>query len=176
MSTHQFLQKRRRTRKAVLSLHIISSVSWFGVDLALLALLAMTLLTDDGAVAAAGVEAVTAIIPAVVPALAATMLATGVVLGVGTAWGLITYKWVTTKLAIGTVLTVLVGALLLPTALSVDIPDPRLGADAVRAGVSVQDLLAPPLVSGLALILAVVLSIYRPGGRWRAAPARSPRR
>lgn len=174
-----FLQRRKRLRNGVLVVHVVASVAWVGVDLALLALLSMTITTSDGAVAAAGVRAVAVVIPATVPALALLMVTSGVLLGLGTKWGLLKYTWVAWKLFIGVVLTVLVGVLLLPTALTLDVPDATRSADQVRAGVTLPDLLAPPIVSGIALITAVVLSVYKPGGRLRlrtAQPATALRR
>lgn len=113
------------------------------------------------------------IIPPVVPALALASALTGVLLGLGTKWGLLTHWWVTTKLIINLVLVALVGILLLPNALSMATPDAGVPADQLRADYDLVSLLMPPIVSSVALIVATVLSVYKPAGRVRRTPVRN---
>lgn len=173
MSPNTF-QLGRPARRAVLTTHILVSVAWFGVNLALLALDVVAFTTDDGRVVAAGIAAIVIIIPPVVPILALGTLATGVLLGLGTRWGLFTHWWVTAKLVISLVLTALVAILLLPNALSMAEPDPGRTADQLRADFDLVSLLMPPIVSSVALIVATVLSVYKPTGR-RGRDARGGR-
>lgn len=156
----------RPWRRTVLALHILTSVGWMGVDVALAVLMVAGLTTADGPTAAAVYTTAGLVIPVVVPVLAGGMLLTGVVLGLGTTWGLAIWTWVLAKLVIGIVLTVLVAVLLVPTALGV--PGGVTGdADAVRSsvGAATHDLLMPPFVSFTALAVSLVLSLWKPGGR-----------
>ena len=156
----------RNARRSVLVLHILCGVGWMGADV-LLAILVLTgRLSDDGATVAAAYTAVRLVIPPAVPVLAVGMLLTGVLLGLGTKWGLVQWWWVTVKLAIGVVLTLLVFVALVPGAL--DIPTGLTGtADQVREAVGRpgEDLLFPPFVSFAALAFALVLSIVKPWKR-----------
>lgn len=157
----------RTARRWVLSVHIVSSVGWIGADLALIVLMVTALGTSSGAVAAACLQAVVVVIPPMVPALALLMLTSGVVLSLGTKWGLVRYWWVAVKLVAGIVLSILVLVLLLPNALTVDVPPATGTGDQVRAAVDMTDFLMPPIVSGVALLISVWLSVARPGGRIR---------
>ncbi len=160
----------RSARRVVLSLHLVCAVGWMGLDLGLFALLLTGWTTDDGPVAAAMYTAARVAVPPVVPALAIGMLLTGVVLGLATRWGLVQWWWVFVKLVIGVVLTVLVLVLLLPGALG--LPTDLAGtADEVRDAVGREGrhLLFPPVVSFVALGVALWLSVRKPWGRTRWA-------
>lgn len=158
----------RRARHVVLIVHIVSSVAWIGVNLAMLALVVAGLTSSSGQVVAVAQQAVTIIVPPVVPPLAIATVVSGVVLGIGTRWGLITHRWVTIKLALSLVMLVLVFVALLPGALGADTPDPTQSADALRAQTDIGQMIFPPVVSSIALIVATVLSVTKPGGttRW----------
>lgn len=146
-----------RWRKALLTLHIVTSVGWLGVSAVLLTL---------GAAGAAGAD------PAVVyPALGlvGTVLLTplavaawvfGLLTSLLTPWGVFKHWWVTVKLVATTVLTVLVLFALGPTL--------RLAATgAALPGEAREQLLAAPIVQTVALIVVTVLSTYKPWGRLR---------
>ncbi|GAB07166.1 hypothetical protein GII30_03800 [Gordonia amarae] len=167
MSTHTSGSRRlsRKARRGVLIVHIVSSVGWIGVNLAMLALAVTAVTSDSGATVSASIMAITVIVPPVVPALAAVTLASGVVLGLGTSWGVVTYWWVAVKLAISVILTVLVAVLLTPNALTIDVPDPVGTGGDVRGAVAVTDFLFPPVVSTVALLVATWLSVVKPGGK-----------
>lgn len=158
----------RRARHVVLIVHIVSSVAWIGVNLAMLALVVAGLTSSSGQVVAVAQQAVTIIVPPVVPPLAIATVVSGVVLGIGTRWGLIAHRWVAIKLALSLVMLVLVFVALLPGALGADTPDPTLSADALRAQTDIGQMIFPPVVSSIALIVATVLSVTKPGGttRW----------
>ena len=168
----------RPWRRTVLALHLVTSVGWMGLDVGLAILVVTGLTTSDGPTAAAVYTAARVVVPVAVPILAAGMLLTGVLLGLGTAWGLLTWTWVFVKLCIGIVLTALVAFLLVPTALGV--PAGLAGdADVVRhsVGSATHDLLMPPFVSFAALAVSLVLSLWKPGDRlpWAAQPRGSRR-
>lgn len=164
----------RTARRSWLVAHILCAVGWMGADV-LLAILVLTgRLSDDGPTVAAVYTVAGLVIPLAVPVLAVGMVVTGVVLGLGSKWGLVQWRWVLVKLVIGLVLTVLVFLLLVPGAQS--IPDGLAGtADEVRAAVgrAGEDLLFPPFVSFAALLFALVLSVFKPWGRTRWARTRT---
>jgi hypothetical protein len=155
----------RRQRHAVLVLHIVSAVGWIGVDLALLPLVLTGLTTDDGQTAAAAFGAVATLVPWTVPVLSLLIVATGVLLGLGTKWGLVRYWWVAVKLVLSLILTTLVFVSLLPGVTAIDVTG-ATPADEVRAALGdPMNFLYPPVVSGLTLLAAVVLSVTRPRSR-----------
>ncbi|MFC7616544.1 hypothetical protein ACFQV2_26810 [Actinokineospora soli] len=88
--------------------------------------------------------------------------ATGAVLGWGTKYGLIRYWWVATKLAMNTILTVLI-----IFSLSTTIRTAAAQADtyATTGLPDTSSLLAPPIVSTTALLIATALSVFKPWGR-----------
>lgn len=158
----------RPWRRTVLALHILSGVGWMGLDLGLVVLVAAGATSDSGPVVAAAYTSARLVIPVVVPVLATGMLLTGIALGWGTRWGLVRWTWVLTKLGIGLVLTVLVFVALVPGALSVPVDLTGTAAQVREAvGGAGQDLIYPPVVSFLALAVALVLSIWKPWGRTR---------
>ncbi|WP_117210782.1 DUF2269 domain-containing protein [Allorhizocola rhizosphaerae] len=147
-----------RLRKAILTLHVTTSVGWLGAVLAYLALDVTTVASDDvtavrGAYIAMGVIVRGAIVPL---ALAAVLI--GIVNALGTTWGLVRHYWVVAKL----VLTVIAALVLLSEArtvayladLAVLTPDPRTLPSTL-----------PHSVGGLLVLLTtVVLSVYKPRG------------
>lgn len=158
----------RPVRRALLALHILCGVGWMGLDLGLLVLVVAGATSDSGATAAAAYTSLRLVVPGVVSALATGMLVTGVLLGVGTRWRLTEWTWVLTKLVIGVVLTALVYLALVPTALA--IPRELAGtAEQVRdaVGRASSDLVYPPVVSFTLLGVALVLALWKPGGRTR---------
>ena len=96
----------RKVRKAALTLHVASSVGWFGAVLVYLALGVAAVTSDDPAlVAAVYVTMVWAAWVVLVP-LAVASLVTGVVQSLVSRWGLLRHYWVVVKLVLTTVATV----------------------------------------------------------------------
>jgi len=159
-----------RTRKAFLVLHIVSAGAWIGIDVVMGVLIFTPLLTDDTQLAAICYQALQ--IFAVWPLLTTGLvcLASGVVLGLGSKYGLVRYWWVAVKLVLNLVLTSLVLFALRPGLTLAAEHGRQLAAGTATGGAS-TDLLFPPIVSGLALLVAVVLSVYKPWGRIRRRPA-----
>jgi hypothetical protein len=104
----------RRVRVVVLTVHIVMSVGWLGLDGALVALEVTGLSTVHPAVrtgiaAATGVIACWVLVPVVFFALLS-----GLVLALFTSWGLVRYWWVLAKCGLAAVLTVTGLLFLLP--------------------------------------------------------------
>lgn len=155
---------RGRTRKTLLVAHIAAAGAWLGLDLVMGILVLTAVLSDDPATAATAFRALEMF--AVWPLLVAGLvcLASGVLLGLGSKYGLVRFWWVAVKLALNVVLTSLVVVALRPTVLD--------AADRARtwlaggpADLGVGDLAFPPVVSTVAVLFAMVLSVFKPWGR-----------
>jgi hypothetical protein len=154
---------RPALRKLALTLHIVSSVGMLGAVTGFLALALVGLAANaSGIYFAMGQLTWLVILP-----LAFVTLLIGLLESLGTKWGLLRHYWVVAKLAL-TLLAVVVLLLQLDT------------IDLLSTATSLQDLWAARLslvlhsAGGLVvLLLAVVLSVYKPRGRLprRVAPA-----
>ena len=147
-----------RWRKAVLVIHVLTAVGWFGADLVLLALAAAGLAGTDPQVVypAARLVGDWVFLP-----LSGLVWLVGLVNGLSTRWGLFRYRWVLVKLVLTTIMLGLVLFALTPnlrTAAALAVA----GADLNRA-----ELIAPPIVSSSLLIFMTILSVYKPWGRTR---------
>ncbi|GIJ43150.1 membrane protein [Virgisporangium aliadipatigenens] len=154
-----------RWRKTVLTLHVITSVGWLGADLTLLLL---GLLGLTGAADPAVVYPAEALIGLwlFVP-LSVVVWVIGLVSALATPWGLVRHWWVLVKFALTTVMLGLVLFLLRP-----GLAD-ALEADGVRTAHERLDMVMPPAVSSTVLIIATVLSTFKPWGRRQVSRARS---
>lgn len=156
----------RRARRAALTVHILGAGAWIGIDVVLGVLVLTALLTSSTATEALCYQALELF--AVWPLLTAGLLtlASGIVLGLGTKYGLVRYRWVAVKLAINVVLVALVAFALRP-----GLADAAAYGELLAAGGSgtsdVANLVFPPLVSGVALVTATALSVFKPWGRLR---------
>jgi hypothetical protein len=147
-----------RWRRLVLTVHVITAVGWLGVDLVMLTF---------------GIAGLTGADPDLVyPAqsfigrvlftpLSVLVWLVGVINAILTPWGLLKHWWVAVKLALTTLMLVLVTFLLYPAltmagTLAADLPS----ADRVN-------MVVAPSVSTSLLIFATVLSTYKPWGRVR---------
>lgn len=145
-----------RWRKAVLTLHVATSVGWLGTDLVLITLGASGLAgwRPEVAYPAMGYVGQLLFVP-----LSLLVWLIGVVNAVLTPWGLLKHWWVVVKLAVTTVMLGLVLFALRPNLVAA--LDQGAGLD----GRTRLDLLIAPLVSTSVLVFATVVSTYKPWGR-----------
>ncbi|WP_406052673.1 hypothetical protein [Kribbella sp. NBC_00889] len=151
-----------RTRKAVLVLHLASVGSWLGIDVVMAVLTFTAIGTDDQSTKALCfrvLELVT-IWPMTVSGL--TCLLTGVLLGLGSKYGLTKYWWVVVKLVINLLLSTLVLVALRPGV--AELADRGESND---LAVPLNEMMFPPIVSPTLLMVAVVLSVFKPWGLLR---------
>src|SRR5829696_3177733 len=155
-----------RTRRSVLVLHIASAGAWLGVDVAMAVLIVTALVADDPATKALSYRALELV--AVVPLLACGLvcLLTGIALGLGSRWGLVRYWWVAVKLVLNLVLTGLVLVGLAPE-VTAHAEQARQVDAGLPGALGVGDLIFPPIVSPAALLVAMVLAVFKPWGRIR---------
>lgn len=150
-----------RTRKLVLVLHIASVGAWLGIDVVMAVLIFSGMLTDDYETKALGFKALelVAVWPMTVSGL--TCLVTGVLLAYGGKYGLTKYWWVVVKLVINLLLSTLVLIALRPGVNEM--------AELARhqEPLTSTDMIFPPIVSPTLLMVAVVLSVFKPWGKLR---------
>ncbi|MDW5322805.1 hypothetical protein [Plantactinospora sp. KLBMP9567] len=154
-------------RKALLTLHVVTAVGWLGVDVVLLTLGVAGARGSDPDV----VYPVMALVgQAVFVPLSVLAWLVGVASALLTPWGLVRHRWVLVKMVITTVMLGAVLFALLPNLQAAELgaatpPDAR------------QGLLAAPIVSSTLLVVATVLSTYKPWGRiGRAGAVRTGQR
>ncbi|WFE52444.1 hypothetical protein [Micromonospora sp. WMMD1155] len=147
-------------RKGLLTLHLVTSLGWLGTDLVLLTLGIAVQRGGDPAV----LYPVGALVGTVLFApLSILVWLVGVASALLTPWGLLRYRWVLVKLVLTTVMVGLVLFLLTPN---------LRHAGALSAALPARDradLVIAPAVSTSLMIIATVLSTYKPWGRQRAA-------
>lgn len=158
----------RRTRRTLVLLHVLASMSWIGVDLVIGVLSFTGLTTDDPRTMATAYGGLALFAVPLLLVLGLLTLATGALLGLGTRFGLLRYWWVVVKLVISVVLTVLVLVALRPTldvaAVETATVDPTL---ADRLTDVRFNMIFPPLVSTTALVVAAWLGVFKPSGPTR---------
>ncbi|HNM79034.1 MAG TPA: hypothetical protein PKI89_11735 [Tepidiformaceae bacterium] len=164
------LRLSRRSRQAVLVLHIIASGAWIGIDVIVAVLVVTGWFSSDIELRSVAYRALAHFL--VLPMIGSGLvcLGTGVVLGLGTKWGLIRYWWVALKLVMNVVLCILMITVLSPGMPEVD----RYGVGLITGAPSnadIQTLFFPPAVSLTALTVAVVLGVAKPWGRVRRGGA-----
>lgn len=157
----------RGVRKAVLAVHILASGAWIGIDVVLGVLVLTAGLGSDPGAEAIAYQALGLF--AVWPMLVAGLvcLASGVVLGVGSKYGLLRYWWVSVKLVLNVVLSLLVAFLLRPGIAEVAAYGRDLANGSPPGGTDLSFLYFPPAVSLTALVVATLLSVFKPFGRVR---------
>lgn len=150
-------------RKATLTLHVGVSVALIGVTASVLIVSLRAAGADSPADAHALYASAQTLAFALAIPFSLTSLATGLVLGTGSRWGVITYWWVTGKLALQLAI-ILTGALVVGPSVQALIDSSAagrpLGAD--RWELSVAG--AANLIFAAA---AVALAVFKPGGRVR---------
>jgi hypothetical protein len=145
-----------RARKAIVVLHVISSVAILG-QVWVNAVLAVIAMGAPGS-ARAAYSFMQDLVYASAALLSVLALASGIVLGLGTKWGVLRFRWVPAKLAL-LLLTVLSGS---------TIQGPLLEQLIVAPSPTVQAAnLAVTAVQLALLALATWLSVFKPGGRIR---------
>ena len=162
-----------RTYKGVLLVHLAAAGTWLGIDVVMGVLVFTALLTADEGVKALSFQALELFAPRTLFAAGTLCLGSGVVLGLGSRFGLVRYWWVVAKLALNLVLTGLVPLALSP-GVSAAAEQARQFAAGAPAALAVGDLIFPPIVSPTALLVAMVLAVYKPWGRipWDRLPGR----
>ncbi len=159
-----------RTRKGVLVVHIASAGAWIGMDVVMGIVVFTALIAGNDATRALCFRALELFANWSLITTGLVCLASGVVLSLGTKWGLVRYWWVTIKLVLNILLTTLVLVALRPGVIEAAEQGRRF-ATGEAASLAVGDLIFPPIVSPIALLIAFVLAVFKPWGRIRKRPA-----
>lgn len=154
-----------RTRKAVLTTHIASSVGWLGAVAAVIALATAGLAADDADVRRAAFIATELIGWAVLIPLAVVSFATGVAQSLGTSWGLLRHYWVVYKLAITLVSTIVLVLYTQTLATYADVAARPTWAPSDLRILDDPSLLIHAGIVALLLSLATGLAVFKPSGR-----------
>jgi purine-cytosine permease-like protein len=145
-------------RKPLFAVHLMAAIGWFGTSLALLSLGVAGARGSNPATVYPAAHLVGAWLTA---PLAVIALATGVLQAVLTGWGLTKHRWVTVKLTVAAILTVLVIFVLVPELGRA--ADTVTGPEAQPLGFAERiRLVVGPAVACLLLTLNVILAIYKP--------------
>lgn len=165
-------------RRTVLTLHVVISVGWLGLDLGLLGLGVTALTTGDPEMLRASYLAMDVFGDALIIPVSLGALLTGVLLCLGTPWGFVRYRWVLIKL-VTTLAAVTASVLALrphietaATAVSKALPAELLSLD--LGGVDRVLVIAPSVALAL-YVLNVALSVFKPFGRTAYGRRRSAR-
>lgn len=153
-----------RVAKFTLTLHVASSVGWFGASVVFLALAVAALTSRDAETVRAAYVAMGSTTWVVLVPFAVMSLLTGLVQSLGTKWGLFRHYWVLVKFVI-TIFAVVI--LLMYTETLGYLAD--VAARAPSSGGDLGVLRSPTVVlhSSSALVLLLVtttLSVYKPPG------------
>ena len=153
-------------RKAVLIVHLTSSIGWIGAVVAYLALGVSAETAQDAQTVRAAWTAMEVIGWWAIVPLAVAALLTGVIMALGTPWGLFRHYWVLISLAL-TVLCTVVLLLHMPsvsaTAAMLREMDSVRGADGAGHSGMGGDLFHPGV--GLIFLLVIaILNVYKPRG------------
>lgn len=150
-----------RLRKLTLTSHITVSVGWIGAVIAYLALVAVTMTSQEEQMVRSAYLAMEPITRFTLVPLALASLVTGIIMSLGTQWGLFRHYWVLAKL----LLTVLATLVLLSYTKTVSYladaaADPSTDIGRLQGGGG----LLHPGIGLLVLLVIVLLSVYKPKG------------
>ena len=151
-------------RKAILTLHVSVSVALIGVTGSVLILALTAASADSAADARALYAAARTLAFALAIPFSLASLATGIVLGLGTRWGVLTYRWVAGKLVLQLAI-ILTGALVIRPSLQALIDR---AADGQPLGAARWELSVAGAANLTFAAVAVALAVFKPGGRLRA--------
>jgi uncharacterized membrane protein len=149
-----------RTRDLMLTLHVLTSIGWFGAVVVFLVLAIAGLASDQPRIVTASYLAMSVATGYVIVPLCLASLASGILQSVATRWGLFRHYWVVIKL----VLTLLATAfLLLHTRPIAELAAGTVLPPATHRGMRVQ-LVFDASAGLVVLIAATVLAVYKPRG------------
>ena len=151
-----------RLRKAVLTVHVVTSVGWLGALLAYLALDVTAVTSQDAELVRGAYVGMNVTVFAVIVPLAVASILIGTVNALGTPWGLFRHYWVVIKLLLTLFATTV---LLIQTRNVSDLADM-----AARSDVDPRTLpgtLAHSVGGAVVLLVTTVLSVFKPQGLTR---------
>jgi ferredoxin-NADP reductase len=163
-------QLSRRPRRALVAAHVISSALWVGVTLAIVAMALVAMTTEDLQTAVVVYRLMSEFDITLLPWANFATTLTGIALGLTTKWGLIRYYWVAIKLMIS--IAILLSAFaFVEDSLGAVIEEAEqlalTGGTAADLGTGTSVVFAGFGLPLLSLLAAMLLSLYKPGGKTR---------
>jgi hypothetical protein len=155
-----------RVRKIALTAHVTSSVGWIGAVAVFLVLALAGLNSKDFETVRAAYVSMELTGWFVIVPLALASLLTGLVQALGTAWGLFRHYWVLVKLVITVLATVILLVHMRPIGHMAEAVRRATLDDGELGGLRIQ-LVADAGAALVVLLVAVVLSVFKPQGRPR---------
>jgi hypothetical protein len=151
-----------RLRKFALTIHITSSVGWFGAVIAYLSLAIVTRTSQDVQMVRAAYFALEPITMYVLVPLSFASLLTGLIMSLGTQWGLYRHYWVLFKLLLTILSTVvLLGFTQTMRRMVAVASDPTTSITELSAmGAGIEHAVGALVV----LLVITILSVYKPRG------------
>lgn len=151
-------------RKAILLTHILGSIGWIGAVAAFLTLALTGLDSPDPQIVRAVYIAMAPITRWIIVPLAFASLVSGLLLSLGTRWGLLRHYWVIFKLLIS---LISLPILLLHTGIIYRVAAAATAGTLEAANYKADrlQLVVASAVSLAALLVAALLSVYKPRGQ-----------
>ncbi|WP_245745876.1 PDR/VanB family oxidoreductase [Nocardia altamirensis] len=175
-------QLRPRGRKVLLAAHVLSGALWAGIGLTVCAMAVAAMHAGDVRSSAAIYELMAVFDITLLPWANFATILTGLALGLTTGWGLLRYYWVAGKMVIA------VGILMMAFGFvhdTLEVAGEQAEHLAATGGTTADLTSAADVVlwsfvaATLGLVVAILLSLYKPGGRTRRGrrllPAKSIR-
>lgn len=153
-------------RKFALTLHVLTSVGWVGAVAAFLALATVGLASRDAGMVHTVYPAMGVIAWCIIVPLSFAAPLTGIVLSLGTPWGLFRQYWVLLKLLMTIPSTLLLLVHMGPIDYMAGAAADAAFPEADLHGMQLQ-LLIEASAASFVLLLATVLSVYKPKGMTR---------
>ncbi|MFB4303608.1 hypothetical protein [Actinomadura sp. NTSP31] len=168
----RFPPLKRRARRVWLSLHVGVSVGWLGLSAGMTTLAVAGATADGHAVRHGAYELMHVFDLAIVIPSVVMAIATGLVVSLGTQWGLLRHWWVLLKFVIALVIPVIA---MIESGWIEELRTRTADPAGDPGGLGLALVLCMVLYAAL-LWVAVVLSVFKPGGktRWAARGGRSP--
>ena len=163
---------RPKPRKALVAAHAVAAACWIGIAVAFVAMSVVAMSANDIDVSRVVYELMALFDITLLPWANFATFLTGIALSLTTKWGLIKYYWVAAKLTIAAGILIMAFGFLHDSLESAATQAEHLAA---AGGSAAQITNASDVVlwgfgcAALSLIGALLLSLYKPGGRIRAA-------
>jgi hypothetical protein len=153
-----------RSRKLLLTLHIASSVGWFGAVAAFLVLAVAGVTSEDVQLARASYLLMEPVAWYVIVPLCLASFLSGIIQSLSTRWGLFRHYWILVKLILTFISTLLLLLHLDPISYMALVAATSQHTAADLSGLRVQ-LVADAAAGMLVLLVITAISVYKPWGK-----------
>lgn len=161
-------------RKLVLTLHVITTMGWLGSAAAYIPIAAYVLTNQDLEMVRSAIQIMNLVAVFIVVPVALASLLTGVILSLGSRWGLFRHYWILLKL----LLTVF-AVFMLVAYTQILSEAASIAAKSTLSSIDIRILRDPihiihPIGGLLIVLVATVLSVYKPKGMTRYGRHKQP--